>query len=42
MNHYVNSSNSFYRNEFLVHKPLTESAAREPIDFDLVRGGDSK
>ncbi|SHS44765.1 Uncharacterised protein [Mycobacteroides abscessus subsp. abscessus] len=42
MNHYVNWANSIGNGEFLVHKPLTESAAREPIDFDLVRGGDSK
>lgn len=42
MNHYVNSSNSICRTEFLVHKPLTESAAREPINLDLVHGGYSK
>lgn len=42
MNHCVNSSNLICGNEFLVHKSLTESAAREPIDFGVVCGGVSK
>lgn len=38
MNRYVNSPNSICGSEFLVHKSLPESAAREPIG-GVVRGG---
>ncbi|SHW72120.1 Uncharacterised protein [Mycobacteroides abscessus subsp. massiliense] len=42
MNHYVNWLSSSFGSEFLVHKSLTESAAREPIDLGVVCGGVSK
>lgn len=34
--------NSPYCGRFFVHKPLTESAAREPINLCRSCGGDSK
>lgn len=42
MNRYVNWPNLICGNEFLVHKSLMESAAREPVNLGMVCGGVSK